>query len=105
MLNAVQPGGSTLATAPSPFPYEVTVSREPLEVRAAQRLRHQVFALEMGATLADRQPGIDADDFDAYCDHLLVRHRASEAIVGGPTAAAAARSRRARRHALFGRRI
>ena len=46
------------------------------EVRAAQRLRHQVFAGEMGARLApptgtpDRH---DADPFDPHCEHLLVR--------------------------------
>jgi putative hemolysin len=46
------------------------------EVREAQALRYQVFALEMGAKLRPpRQtpPGHDADMFDPYCEHLLVR--------------------------------
>lgn len=45
------------------------------EVMAAQRLRHAVFAGEMGARLAT-PPGtpadLDVDRFDAFCEHLLV---------------------------------
>ncbi|VWX61362.1 Ornithine-acyl-ACP acyltransferase [Burkholderiales bacterium 8X] len=52
------------------------------EVRAAQRLRHQVFAGEMGARLPGTLPGHDIDRFDDYCEHLLVRDAASEAVVG-----------------------
>lgn len=40
------------------------------EVRVAQRLRYEVFALELGATLDSQD--IDADAYDAACDHLLV---------------------------------
>lgn len=46
------------------------------EVREAQALRYQVFALEMGARLTPMQgaqSGLDVDLFDAYCEHLLVR--------------------------------
>ena len=46
------------------------------DVRAAQRLRHRVFAEEMGARLnvpAGSPPGHDIDLFDPYCEHLLVR--------------------------------
>lgn len=46
------------------------------DVRDAQRLRFQVFAQEMGARLVPPDgtpPGLDADRFDPYCDHLLVR--------------------------------
>lgn len=46
------------------------------DVRDAQRLRFHVFAQEMGARLAPPEgtpPGLDADRFDPYCDHLLVR--------------------------------
>lgn len=46
------------------------------EVREAQALRHQVFAVEMGARLAAPKgapAGLDIDLFDAYCEHLLVR--------------------------------
>ncbi|TXH59389.1 MAG: GNAT family N-acetyltransferase [Burkholderiaceae bacterium] len=46
------------------------------DVRAAQRLRHAVFADEMGAKLtvpAGSPPGHDIDVFDAFCEHLIVR--------------------------------
>jgi putative hemolysin len=52
------------------------------EVRAAQRLRHAVFAGEMGARLATPLPGHDIDLFDDYCEHLLVREAASGEVVG-----------------------
>ena len=50
------------------------------EVRLAQRLRYRVFTEEIGAVLAPpagTPPGIDADRFDPFCDHLLVRARSA----------------------------
>jgi len=52
------------------------------EVREAQRLRYQVFALEMGARLPKTLPGHDIDLFDDYCEHLLVRDVASQQVIG-----------------------
>ncbi|MFF7091895.1 GNAT family N-acetyltransferase [Streptomyces rubradiris] len=65
-----------------PARYTVTLARDEDDVRAAQRLRHDVFAGEMGALLATPEPGHDIDAFDAYCDHLLVREEATGQIVG-----------------------
>lgn len=52
------------------------------EVRAAQRLRYQVFALEMGATLPTTLALHDIDLFDNYCEHLLVRDVPSNEVIG-----------------------
>jgi Putative hemolysin len=52
------------------------------EVRAAQRLRFEVFAGEMGARLATPLPGHDVDLFDPYCEHLLVRERETAEVIG-----------------------
>ena len=52
------------------------------DVRQAQRLRFNVFATEMGARLDTTSPGHDVDVFDDYCEHLLVRDVATEAVVG-----------------------
>ena len=52
------------------------------EVRAAQRLRHDVFALEMGARLNTPLPGHDVDLFDDFCEHLLVRDADTRQVVG-----------------------
>lgn len=76
--------------APAPAPlgegdhqrYVVSLARDQADVRAAQRLRHQVFAGEMGARLDGPEPGLDIDAFDAYCDHLLVREADTGDVVG-----------------------
>jgi putative hemolysin len=52
------------------------------EVRQAQRLRFQVFAVEMGARLAPSIPGHDIDLFDDYCEHLLVRDEETRDVIG-----------------------
>ena len=53
------------------------------EVRAAQQLRFEVFNLELNEGLAQSYAtGLDADPFDAVCDHLLVEHVPSGHIVG-----------------------
>ncbi|MEV6039506.1 GNAT family N-acyltransferase [Nonomuraea sp. NPDC052116] len=53
--------------------YTIGMATSPADVQAAQRLRHEVFAEEMGARLDSPVSGLDVDRFDAYCDHLLVR--------------------------------
>jgi len=62
--------------------YSFLVARQDDEVPAAQRLRHQVFAGEMGATLHSPVPGLDVDAFDEFCDHLVVRDDLTGEIVG-----------------------
>lgn len=62
--------------------YVVGLARDQEDVRAAQRLRHLVFAGEMGARLDGPEPGLDSDAFDAYCDHLLVRQEDTGEVVG-----------------------
>ncbi len=52
------------------------------EVKEAQRLRYKVFAEEMGANLPTHAEGLDIDDFDAYCDHLLIRDQETLKVVG-----------------------
>ncbi|MET9731015.1 GNAT family N-acyltransferase [Streptomyces sp. NPDC006458] len=78
-------GVTTLDRPPqqaAPTRYTVTLARTEDDVRAAQRLRHEVFAGEMGAHLTTAQPGLDIDEFDAYCDHLLVRDTLTGQVVG-----------------------
>lgn len=52
------------------------------DVRAAQRLRYQVFAAELGAQLVTRLAGHDVDLFDDFCEHLLVRDSANNQVIG-----------------------
>ncbi len=72
--------------------FQVAMADSAEDVRAAQRLRWQVFAEEMGARLSSPEAGFDIDRFDAHCEHLLVRDRETGAVVGtyrllGPDAA------------------
>lgn len=71
--------GNAAADAPR---YSLLVARDSAEVVAAQRLRHQVFADEMGATLRSPVAGHDVDAFDEHCDHLVVRDDRTGEIVG-----------------------
>ena len=52
------------------------------DLRQVQKLRFEIFGLEMGARLASAERGIDQDDYDALCDHLMVEDRVSGQVVG-----------------------
>ncbi|MCK9687776.1 GNAT family N-acetyltransferase [Scleromatobacter humisilvae] len=55
---------------------QVVWARQLDDVRAAQRLRHQVFVEEMGAQptpVPGAPAGHDIDLFDEFCEHLIVR--------------------------------
>lgn len=52
------------------------------DVRAAQRLRFEVFSGEMGARLSTPLPGHDIDLFDDYCEHLLVCDASTDTVIG-----------------------
>lgn len=62
--------------------YRLCITVDPVQVRAAQRLRHLVFAEELGAVLGPDAPGLDTDGFDRHCDHLIVWDDASGEAVG-----------------------
>lgn len=79
LVSTAQPGAQLPEDAPR---YSLLVARDSDEVLAAQRLRYQVFATEMGATLHTPRPGVDEDHFDEFCDHLVVRDDRTGQIVG-----------------------
>jgi putative hemolysin len=62
--------------------YHVGLARSESEIREAQKLRYRVFAEEMGAKLNCKEAGVDADLYDPYCEHLIVRDEANGRIVG-----------------------
>lgn len=59
----------------------VALARTQAEVRACQRLRYEVFGLELGARLPTAVSGLDRDRFDAHCRHLMVQERNSGAVI------------------------
>src|SRR6185503_12091343 len=63
--------------------YTLLLSTDPALIEAAQRLRYDVFTSEPGFALTGATPdGRDADRFDEFCDHLLVREDGSGELVG-----------------------
>lgn len=67
--------------------FELRLASSPEDIRAAQRLRYEVFVAELGAdgALVDHEARLEADRFDPFFDHLiLLDHRRSvgDQIVG-----------------------
>lgn len=63
--------------------YIVRFARSEEEIRAAQKLRFNVFNLELGEGLESAyEHQYDVDKFDDQCHHLLVLERDSEQVIG-----------------------
>lgn len=63
--------------------YNVRFARHEEEIRAALRLRFEVFNLELNEGLASAHAtGMDEDEFDEVCDHLIVVEDVSQSVVG-----------------------
>lgn len=54
--------------------FQVRLARGPRDLRAAQRLRYEVFVAELGGDgpLVDHAARLERDEFDAAYDHLLL---------------------------------
>ncbi|MFZ2241307.1 MAG: GNAT family N-acetyltransferase, partial [Gordonia amarae] len=72
--------GAPSADTPIPMlgagPVRVLLSEDPDDIVAAQRLRYRVFSEEPGFSdhIGDHDSGRDADRFDDFAQHLIVRH-------------------------------
>src|SRR5437667_11721076 len=63
--------------------YVARLAQSAEEVRRAQRLRFEVFNLELNEGLVESHfTGLDVDPFDEFCDHLIVEELATGEIVG-----------------------
>ena len=60
----------------------VGLAQTPAELESIQRLRYDVFSTEYGAVMGATAEGIDADSFDPFCEHLMVRELGSDRVVG-----------------------
>jgi putative hemolysin len=60
----------------------VELADGPAAVRESQALRFRVFGQELGAKLKGGRTGLDVDEFDPHCEHLLVRETGSNRVVG-----------------------
>lgn len=80
-MNVTKESVRLLVSAPAH--YATRLARSIEEVRAAQTLRFEVFNLELNEGLEQSYAtGLDADPFDAVCDHLIVEHVPTKQIVG-----------------------
>lgn len=70
------------AAGPAEPRLAVSLTRSPADIEDAQRLRYKVFVDEMGAKVGDAAASIDADEFDPFCDHLIVRDLDTLRVVG-----------------------
>jgi putative hemolysin len=89
LIASDRPGLRAVTDDPTTHPrYSMLLSTDTDDIEAAQRLRHDVFTTEPGFTLdvdveGDAGPdGRDADRFDGFCDHLLVRDDRTGELVG-----------------------
>lgn len=74
----------SVQTAPVPRSgrrLKTAITRHAADIEAAQRLRYDVFSSEYGSDLGAKTPGLDADRFDEWCDHLVVTDEASGKLV------------------------
>jgi putative hemolysin len=61
--------------------YSIRTTRNAQDIESAQRLRYEIFNLELGEGLASSLlSGLDADPFDAQCDHLIIEDESGCAI-------------------------
>lgn len=58
------------------------LTHDPTLVREAQALRYRIFAEEMGARLHSPEAGLDIDNIDPYCDHLIVYDTQRRRVAG-----------------------
>lgn len=63
--------------------YRIGMARGASQLRAAQALRFEVFNLELDEGLVQSyDTGLDADAFDAVCEHLIVTEDDTNQVVG-----------------------
>jgi putative hemolysin len=63
--------------------YRVRLAHTAEDREAACRLRFRVFNIEMGEGLeSSYETGLDTDQFDLFCEHLLVEEKSTHRIVG-----------------------
>lgn len=63
---------SDLGQAQAPR-FQVSFARTEAEILESQQLRFRIFAGELGAQIDGGEQAVDRDQYDPWCEHLLVR--------------------------------
>lgn len=72
----------TAEKALQPQQLEVRLARSEEEIEGAFRLRYEVFVEEEKNLLLRNASGLESDEYDPYCDHLIVKDLESGRVVG-----------------------
>lgn len=78
MQQTIVTAGSGKKTAP----LQLSIATTTAELREVQRLRYKVFVEDMGISSLLNAERLDRDQFDEYCDHLIVRDTNTLKVVG-----------------------
>lgn len=80
--------------------FSVRLARTSDDIRAAQRLRYDVFIRELGGSgpMVDHAERLERDAFDPFCDHLLLIETETGMVVGVYRLMRAAHAQRAGGH-------
>jgi putative hemolysin len=71
------------ADSTASFPkLSLSLASTPEEIREVQRLRYKVFVEAMGLETLKNHEGLERDEFDEFCDHLIVRDTRTLEVVG-----------------------
>lgn len=71
------------ADSTASFPkLSLSLASTPEELREVQRLRYKVFVEAMGLDSLRNHEGLERDEFDEFCDHLIVRDTRTREVVG-----------------------
>ena len=60
----------------------LSMASTPEEIKEVQRLRYKVFIEAAGLSSLENADGLDRDEYDDYCEHLIVRDSRSLKAVG-----------------------
>jgi putative hemolysin len=78
----VDPASALLPAGRSPI-YQARLASCAADLQAAQALRFEVFNMELDEGLVQSyDTGLDADPFDAVCDHLIVEDQLHGSLIG-----------------------
>ncbi|MBM1814759.1 GNAT family N-acetyltransferase [Sulfitobacter pseudonitzschiae] len=74
-----------ISSAPQAAPqFRISMARDAEDLKAAQRLRYEVFVRELGGggDMVDHAAGLECDRFDPFFDHMLLHDVTQGRVVG-----------------------
>jgi putative hemolysin len=76
------PGTALSQTRSAISTYQAFVTVNPSWAEAAQRMRHDVFSTDFGVEFPSANSGLDRDQYDEFCEHLVIWHEETDTVAG-----------------------